>query len=338
MFNRLIKSHHACRAVSNLIVSSLVFSAGAFSASQAAQETIPKPADFPEKPIHLIVPFNAGSPPDILARNIQIGLSKRIGQTVIVENRPGANGNIGTEYVKNMKPDGYSYVICGLTCSTADVFYKKVRYDMRKDMAPVINFGFFPSVLVVSKQSPIKTANELLQYLKEHPGSTYASWGRGGSPHIASEQLSALAHVDILHVPFGSTDPVLDVAAQRITFMFVPAAAATAKTDLLRLLAVASLEREPSLPDLPTLNELGLKGFRMEAWNGLYTAAGAPEDRLEYMNREINALLQEPTMREKIEALGMRIIGGTRQDLAEYFDRDNNQWREVAKSTGIKPE
>src|SRR5690606_4582935 len=150
-------------------------------------------------------------------------LSERIGQTVLVETRPGANGNIGTEYVKNQPADGYSYVVCGLTCSTADVFYKDVRYNMRKDMAPVINLGVFPSVLIVSQRSPIKTAQELLDYLKANPGSTYASWGRGGSPHIAGEQMRALGNVDVLHVPFGSSDPLMDVAAQRITFMFSPA-------------------------------------------------------------------------------------------------------------------
>jgi tripartite-type tricarboxylate transporter receptor subunit TctC len=256
----------------------------------------------------------------------------------LVENRPGANGIIGTEYVMNQQPDGYNYVVCGLTCATADVFYKNLRVDMRKNMAPVINFGVFPSVLIVSERSSIKTAKELMDYLKKNPGSSYASWGRGGSPHLAGEQMRSIGKLEVQHVPFASSDPLMDIAAERVTFMFVPAGAANAKKDIVRPLAVASAQREPLLPELPTMDELGLKDFRMEAWNALYTSKGVPANRLEYMNQVINAVLQEPETRAKFNAAGMRIIGGTRQQLADYFDQDNKHWHEVAKATGIQPE
>lgn len=332
MFKQLIPNRWVTRSATAVMVSACIGSVA------QAEGDIPKPEGFPEKPVRLVVPFNAGSPPDILARIIQQALSERIGQTVLVESRPGANGNIGTEYVKNQPADGYSYVVCGLTCSTADVFYKDVRFNMRTDMSPVINLGVFPSVLVVSQKSPIKSAQELLNYLKANPGSTYASWGRGGSPHIAGEQMQALGKVDLMHVPFGSSDPVMDVAAQRITFMFVPAAAAEAQKALVRELAVASAQRESLLPNLPTMDELGLKGFRMEAWNGLFTSKDVPPERLEYMNRQLNAVLQDPNVQARLKGAGMRILGGTRQQLADYFDRDNKQWHQVAKATGIQPE
>ena len=306
--------------------------------AQTTQGAIVKPTGFPEKQVRLIVPFPAGSPPDIIARTIQPSLSTRIGQPVVVENRPGANGNIGTEYVMNQPADGYSYVVCGLTCSTAEIFYRNVRFDMRKTMAPVINLGVFPSVLTVSERSPIKTAKELLEYLKKNPGSPYASWGRGGSPHLAAEQLRSIGSLDVRHVPFGSTDPMIDVAAERITFMFAPSGAVLAKKGILRPLAVASPQREPLIPELPTMEELGLKGFRMEAWNGLYTTGKVPADRLEYMNQQFNAVLQEPEIKTRFNAAGMRIIGGTRQQLVEYFDQDNKRWQELAKATGIQPE
>ena len=303
-----------------------------------AQDKSSKPAGFPEKPVRIVVPFPPGSPPDIIARIVQQPLSTRIGQPVLVENRPGANGNIATEYVMNQPADGYTYVVCGLTCATADVFYKNVRYDMRKNMSPVINFGVFPSVLIVGEKSQFKTAQELLDHLKKNPGSSYASWGRGGSPYIAAEQLRSIGKLELQHVPFASTDPLMDVAALRVTFMFTPAAAANAKKDIVRPLAVASPQREPLLPNLPTMEELGLPGFRMEAWNGLYTTKGVPEDRVEYMNQQINAVLKEPAIKERFDGAGMRIIGGTRQELADYFDRDARHWHELAEATGIQPE
>lgn len=297
-----------------------------------------KPAGFPDKPVRLVVPFQPGSPPDILARTIGPSLSARIGQPVVIENRAGANGNIGTENVANSPPDGHHYVVCGITCATADVFYKNLRFDMRKDLLPVINFGVYPIVLIVSVNSQFKNPQELLEYLKNNPGTAYASYGRGGSPHMAAEQLRALAKVDLTHVPFGSSDPLMDVAAQRVTFMFMPAATANAKKDLVRSLAVASAQREPQLPDLPTMDELGLKGFRMEAWNALWAPKGTPADRLDYMNRQINAVLNEPEIRAKFTSHGMRIIGGTRAQLLEYHNQDNKRWHEVAKATGIQPE
>ena len=310
----------------------------ALMALNAHAQTIEKPAGFPDKQVRLVVPFPAGSPPDLLARIISQSLSSRIGQTVVVDNRSGANGNIGTEHVANSAPDGYSYIVCGITCSTADVFYKNMRYDMRKDLLPVVNFGVFPLVLIVSSNSPFKTAKDLLDYLQKNPGTAYATYGRGGSPHIAAEQLSSIGKVSLTHVPFASSDPVLDIAAQRVPFMFIPSGTANAKKDIVRSLAVASAQREALLPDLPTMQEVGLKGFQMEAWNALWAPKGTPTDRLEYMNRQINAVLNEPEIRNRFNGAGMRIIGGTRAQLYEYYDQDNKRWHEVAKVRGIVPE
>ena len=201
-----------------------------------------------------------------------------------------------------------------------------------------VNFGVFPLVLIVSSNSPFKTAKDLLDYLQKNPGTAYATYGRGGSPHIAAEQLSSIGKVSLTHVPFASSDPVLDIAAQRVPFMFIPSGTANAKKDIVRSLAVASAQREALLPDLPTMQEVGLKGFQMEAWNALWAPKGTPTDRLEYMNRQINAVLNEPEIRNRFNGAGMRIIGGTRAQLYEYYDQDNKRWHEVAKVRGIVPE
>lgn len=324
-----------CGLTSALAAFALAF---AFIPAAARAQSGDKPAGFPDKQVRLVVPFPAGSPPDILARIIGPSLSARIGQPVVVDNRPGANGNIAAEHVANSPGDGYHYVVCGLTCATADVFYKNVRFDMRKDLLPVIHFGVFPSVLIVSANSPYKSAQELLSYLQKNPGAAYASYGRGGSPHLAAEQLRSIGKLDILHVPFGSSDPLMDIHSQRIPFMFIPAGTANAKKDLVRSLAVASAQRELLLPDLPTMDELGLKGFRMEAWNALWAPKGTPVDRLEYMNSQINLVLNEPEIRTKFNGAGMRIVGGTRASMFEFFEQDNKRWHEVAKATGIQPE
>jgi tripartite-type tricarboxylate transporter receptor subunit TctC len=312
--------------------------AASFLPAVSRAQTIDKPAGFPEKPVRIVVPFPAGSPPDTLARIIAQPLSARIGQSVLVENRPGANGNIGTENVAFSPGDGYSYVVCGITCATADVFYKNVRFDMRKDLVPVVNFGVFPSVLIVGAKSQFNTPQQLLDYLRKNPGSSYASYGRGGSPYLAAEQLRSIGKLDLVHVPFGSSDPLMDIASLRIPFMFMPSITAQAKKDLVRSLAVASLKREPLLPDLPTMDELGMTGFNMEAWNALWASKGTPADRAEYMNRQINAVLSEPDIRTKFNNAGLRIIGGTRAQLAEYYDVDNKRWHNVAKTNGIQPE
>jgi tripartite-type tricarboxylate transporter receptor subunit TctC len=305
----------------------------------AKAQAIEKPAGFPNKPIRLIIPFGAGTPPDILGRLIAPALSERVGVSVIVDNKPGANGNIGAGFTSSTPPDGYNLVICGLTCATADVFYKTPGFETRRDLAPVINIGAFPSVLIVGANSPYKTAPELFDYIRKHPGEvTYASYGRGGSPHLAAEQLQTIGKLDMVHIPFGTSDPVLDVSSGRVTFMFIPAASAVARKGLVHSLAVASAAREPMLPELPTVAEFGFKGFNMEAWNGLYASKNTPPDRLEYLNRQMQAVLDDTRVKAQLYAAGLRVIGGTRAELATYYDQDNKRWHQVADSAGIKPE
>lgn len=322
-------------AILAAVVAACAWPAGAAHAQGAAGA---KPADFPEKAIRIIVPFPAASPPDILVRTLVPSLTTRFGKPILVENRPGANGNIGTEYLVNSPADGYTLMAGGLTVSTAEIFYKNLRFDVKRDLMPVTNFGVFPSVMIVGANSPFKSATELLDHLRKNPGQTYASYGRGGSPHLAGEQLRALAKVDITHIPFATTDPVLDVAAGRVTFMFVPGAAAMAKKDIVRALGVASAQREAMLPDLPTMDELGLKGFRMEAWNGVWAPKGTPTDRLDYLNRQINEAMNEPENRAKLNGAGMRIIGGTRAQMQTYFELDIKRWQDLAKAVGIQPD
>jgi len=310
-----------------------------FLPAAAHAQDIPKPGGFPDRQIRLVVPFGAATPPDILGRIIGPALSARIGVPVVVDNKPGANGNIGAALTGASPPDGYTLVICGLTCATADVFYKTPGFETRHDLAPVINIGAFPSVLIVGTNSPFKTAPELFDYIRKHPGEvTYASYGRGGSPHLAAEQMATIGKLDMVHVPFGTSDPVLDVSSGRVTFMFIPAAAALARKGLVHSLAVASGQREEMLPGLPTVAEFGFKGFNMEAWNGLYAAKNTPADRLEYLNKQMQAVLNDPDIKAQLFAAGLRVIGGSRAELASYYDQDNKRWHQVADAAGIKPE
>ncbi len=323
----------------NRLAAAATFALAALAPAITIAQNIEKPVGFPDKPIRLIIPFGAATPPDILGRIIAPALSARVGTPVIIDNKPGANGNIGAAYTASMPPDGYNLVICGLTCATADVFYKTPGFETRKDLAPVINLGAFPSVLVVGVNSPYKTAPELFDYIRKNPRqATFASYGRGGSPHLAAEQLRTIGDLDMVHVPFGTSDPVLDVTAGRITFMFIPAASAFARKDMVRSLAVASGQREPMLPELPTVEEFGFKGFKMEAWNGLYAPRNTPVDRLEYLNKQMQAVLSDTEVKARLFAAGLRVIGGSRTQLAEYYDQDNKRWQDVARATGIKPE
>lgn len=311
--------------------------AATLAGSALLAATLPAKADFPERPVKLVVPFAAGLPPDALGRIVGDAMGKRLKTAVLIENRPGANGNIGTEAVARAPADGYTLLVCGLTCATANAMYKQLRFNVKNDLVPVGNIGAFPSVLVVSAQSPHKSLAELVKYAKEHPKEvTFASAGSGGSPHLAGEQLRRAAGIDITHVPYGTSDPLIDVAAGRVDFMFIPGVAAAARKEQLRALAVATGERIPSLPEIPTLEESGYKGFRMEAWNALWAPKGTPEAVLTLLSKVLRESLADPDVQGKLAGTGIKIIGGTRAQMAAYFDADAQRWVDVAKAANIQ--
>lgn len=312
---------------------SAALAAGLLASSFAAQS---QPADYPKRAITIVVPFAVGLAPDIQGRLIAEALSKRIGVPVLVENRPGANGNIGTEAVARAKPDGYTLLICGLTCSIAKSIYKDIRFDVKRDLAPLVNIGTIPSVLVVAKDSPFQNIGELIAHAKAHPDElTFASVGIGGSPHLAGELLKRSAGVDLMHIPFGSGDPLVEVGSGRVTMMFIPGVAAQNQQKLFRLLGVASAQRDPALPDVPTFAESGIANFEVEPWNGIWAPSGTPEPVLDYLNEHLQAVLAQPDVAKRLQQLGLKVVGGTRAAMAEYFDADTKKWAEVVEANGI---
>jgi tripartite-type tricarboxylate transporter receptor subunit TctC len=296
-------------------------------------------AAYPEKPIKIVVPFVAGIAPDAMARTIGEALSRRLNTPVLIDNRPGANGNIGTEFAARSAPDGYTLLVCGLTCSAAETFYRNLRFDMARDLEPVINIGTIPSVLVVAGNSPYKTLKDLTLDAKARPRQlSFASVGFGGSPHLAGELLKRAATIDILHVPYASSDPLLDVVGGRVSFMFIPGTAAAAQKSRLRPLAIASAQRDVGLPDVPTVAESGYPGFLMEPWNGLWAPKGTPPAILDLLNDTLQKVLAEPEIQAKLKPLGLTIASGTRQQMKQFFDADAKRWRDVGKANAITPQ
>jgi tripartite-type tricarboxylate transporter receptor subunit TctC len=305
---------------------------------QGIAQAQPLPDGYPNKPIKIVVPFAAGIAPDLMGRIIAEGLNKHLNVPVYVENRPGAGGNVGTEYVSRAAPDGYTLLVCGLSCASVQTFYRHLHFDVKRDLAPVINMGLIPSVLVVSQQSQLKTLDDLIKFAKANPQDiNFGSPGFGTSPHLAGELLKQATGVAMTHVPYSSSDPLLDVAGGRLTFMFIPGTAALASKERLRALGVASRKRETAMPEVPAINET-FKGFLMEPWNGIWAPKNTPVAVLELLNKTIQQILAEPETLKKMNTIGLTIIGGSRQDMADYFDQDVQRWKDVAKSNELSPQ
>lgn len=294
--------------------------------------------NYPDKPIKIIVPFAAGIAPDVMGRIVGDGISRRLKTPVVIENRPGAGGNVGTEVAAHSPPDGYTLLVCGLSCSSAETFYRNLRFDVKKDLAPVINMGIIPSVMVVSQRSQFNSLGDVIQYAKANPNTvSFASPGFGTSPHLAGELLKRAGKIEITHIPYSSNDPLLDVAGERVTFMFIPGTAALAQKDRLRAIGVASRKREPVMANVPTIDET-FPGFLMEPWNGIWAPKGTPVAIVDLLNKTLQDVLADPEVQQKMQAIGLTVVGGTREQMADYFDRDAQLWRDVGRTNNIRPQ
>lgn len=295
------------------------------------------PDKYPDRPIKIIVPFPAGIAPDVMGRVIAEGLHRHLKVPVIVENRPGASGNIGTEAAAHSPADGYTLLVCGLSCASAETFYRNVNYNVDRDLAPIINMGVIPSVLVVSNRSPYKALGDLVADARAGKEMDFGSTGFGTSLHLAGELLKRATGGKMTHVPYSKSDPLLDVIAGRLTFAFIPGTVAVANKDRVRVLGVASRKREPGLPDVPTIGET-FPGFLMEPWNGIWAPKGTPDKVLDQLNVAIQKILQEPDAQARMGSLGLTVVGGTRQEMKEYFEADRRRWREVGQANNIQPQ
>jgi tripartite-type tricarboxylate transporter receptor subunit TctC len=296
---------------------------------------------YPSQPIKMIVPFTAGGTTDILARTIGQKLSEAWRQPVIVENRPGAGGNIGADVVAKAKPDGYTILMGTIgTQSINSSLYAKMPYDAAKDFAPVTLVAMVPNVLVVNPAVNAKTVRELVALAKAKPGElNFASSSTGGSPHLSGEMFKQMTGADIVHVPYkGSAPAITDLLGGQVSLMFdnLPSALPQVKAGKLRALAVTSARRSQAAPDIPTLAESGVPGYEVDSWFGILAPAGTPKEIVNQLNAEIVRILKIPQVRERLLEQGAEPVGDTPEHFADHIRNETVKWARVVKASGAK--
>ncbi len=296
---------------------------------------------WPDRPIKFIVAAPAGSSLDVLARTIGDKLKDRLGQPVVVEDRPAAGGTAATDLVAKSAPDGYTMVISfNGPLAFGPHLYSKLPYDPLKDLAPVIITSSQPNVLVVNASLPIHSVKELIAYAKANPGKlNYASVGNGSSSHLTMELLKTTAGVDIVHVPFNGSPPAVTATIQgetQMMFAVMQPLQAQIQAGKLRAIAVTTAKRFDLLPDLPAIAEAGYPGFEALAWNGVLVAAGTPRAIVQRLNAEMNAILKDPVVKSALNAQGFELVGGTPEDFARLISRESSKWAPVIVTTGAK--
>ena len=296
-------------------------------------------AAYPAKPVRLVVPFPPGGTTDILARAVAQKLSESWGQQVIVDNRPGAGGNIGSDLVAKAAPDGYTLLMGTVgTHAINPSLYTKMPYDHVKDFAPVILVAGVPNVLVVTPSLPVNSVKELIAYAKENPDKlNFASSGNGTSIHLSGELFRTMTGVQITHVPYKGSAPALaDLMGGQVQLMFdnLPSSLQFIKAGKLRALAVTSSTRSAALPDVPTLAESGLPGFEASSWFGVLAPAGTPPETVARINGAIDAWLSSPEAKDKLISQGAIAAGGTPDAFARHIAAETAKWAKVVKASG----
>jgi tripartite-type tricarboxylate transporter receptor subunit TctC len=295
-------------------------------------------ADFPTKPIKIIAPFVAGASTDLLARTVGQSMSKKLGQPVIVDNRPGAGGIIAADAAAKSAPDGYTIIMTSAGIMTMNPsIYKKLPYDPVKDFAPLTIATQIPLVVVVNNAVPIRSTKELIDAAKAKPGKlSYGSAGTGTSQHLAGELLKSMAKVDIMHVPYKGGGPAMtDLLGGQIDMMFVqtPSALSQARAGKLRVIAIGSPQRSPLLPDVPTIAESGLPGYNSDTWYGFMAPAGVPPAILNKLHGAIVDALNEN--REKLTKEGFNVTASSQQEMAAAIKSDITKWGAIIKAANI---
>lgn len=298
-------------------------------------------ATFPDKPIRLVVPFAPGGGTDVIARTLGAGMSKELGQPVLIDNKPGAGTIIGTQAVATSPPNGYTLVVASFAHAVNPSLQPKLPYDPDKAFAPVALIGRGPNVLVVRADSPYRSVNDIVAAARAEPDKlTYASQGIGTSAHLAGEMFTNLAKVKMLHVPYkGASQAITDLLGGQVDMMFatVSAVSATVDNGRLRALAVTTPERSPALEGIPTVGET-VPGYAVESWYGLYAPAGTPAEVIARLNSAANKAAQSPEFREKIEQEGLTISAAPPEELDAYVRREQARWRKVVEENNLKPQ
>jgi len=297
---------------------------------------------YPVKPVRMIIAFPPGGPTDILARVTAQKLSEQLGQQVLVDNKPGAGGNIGAEQAARAQPDGYTIFYNTSAIVIGPALYAKVNYDTLKDFAPVILTAAIPMVLMVNPNLSARSVKEFIDLAKARPGQlNYGSSGTGTITHLASAMFSTQAGIQTQHVPYkGSAPALVDLAAGQVQFMTdtINTGLPYIKDGRMRGLAVTSLKRSVLLPELPTFNESGLTGFEASAWQGIVVPTGTPPEIIARLNTETNRALQNADLRAKLAAQGADALGGTPAEYAAYIRSEMPRWARAIKDSGAKAE
>ena len=302
-------------------------------------------SNWPNRPIHLVVPFTPGGSTDILARSIGLELTRAWGQPVVIENVPGAGGSLGADKVAKAAPDGYTLLMGHIgTLAVTPSIYPSLPYDPVKSFAPVAWVARVPNVLVVNPSVPAKSLAELLALARSQPGKlNYGSGGNGSAAHIATEYLKLRSHPFMVHVPYRGTSPAVnDVIAGQVQLIFTgaPAVMQFVKAGRLRALAVSSPHRLPSLPDLPTVAEAGgkdLAGFEADQWYGVVAPAGTPREIVAKLNTQINASLNSQELKARLQAEGAEATPATPEAFGKLIATEIERWRPVVKAGNLKP-
>jgi tripartite-type tricarboxylate transporter receptor subunit TctC len=308
----------------------------------AAANAFGQPQQYPTKPIRVLVGFPPGGNSDFVARVVARGLGDLWGQQAIVENRPGAGGNIAAEMVAKAPPDGHTLLLAVFAHTVNPSLYSKLPFDPLKDFAPILLCASAANVLVVHPSLPVKSVKEMIALAKAKPGAiTYASAGNGTASHLAGELLRMLSGIDIVHVPYRGTGPAhTDLMGGRVTMLFGVMAGTlpSVRAGRLRALAVTTLKRWPGAAEVPTMSEAGVSGFELNSWSGLLAPAGTPRGIVMRLNTEVARLLHTSETRERLYAFGAEPAENTPEEFAAYLGSELAKWAKVVKAAGIKAE
>jgi tripartite-type tricarboxylate transporter receptor subunit TctC len=294
-------------------------------------------ADYPTRPIKWVVPYPPAGTTDVLARIMAQHLSEKLGQPVIVENRPGAGNNIGTEAVVSAPPDGYTMLLVNPAHGINASLYKKLNFNFIRDIVPVAGMVRTPNVMVVTNNLPVKTVADFIAYCKANPGKVnLASSGSGTSTHLSGELFKSMTGCNMLHVPYKGAGPALtDLIGGQVQVFFdnLPSSAPHIKGNSIRALAVTSSAREPSMPELPTVGDT-VAGYEATAWFGVGMPKGSPKEAIDRINAEVNRALADPKMRARLAELGGVPIGGTPEDFGKVIQMETDKWAKVVSASG----
>ena len=311
------------------------------AAALPAASRIARAQAYPSRPARIVVPFAAGGATDIIARLIGQWLSERLGQQFVIENRPGAGSNIGTEVVVNAPPDGYTLLLVGASSAINATLYEKLSFNFLRDIAPVSGIISIPFIMAVNPSFPAKTVSEFIAYARANPGKVnMASGGNGTAGHLSGELFKMMAGINMVHVPYRGEAPALtDMLGGQVQAMFgtMPASIEYVRAGKLRPLAVTSARRSELLPDLPTVGDF-VPGYETSAWQGIGAPKNTPAEIINKLNKEINAGLADPKIKTRVADMGGTVLTGSPADFGKLIADETEKWGKVVKFSGAKPD